>query len=69
MPLSFCRIFWTSMFIVSFIGMMAVFKGSYESFQNNAVSFVTETTYLAWDTKFPAVTVCEITGTEVMWTE
>lgn len=48
--------------------MLIIFKGSYESFQNNAISFVTETTYLEWNTKFPTVTICEITGTEVVWT-
>jgi len=29
------------------------------AFQNNAVSFVTETAYLDWNTTFPAVSICE----------
>lgn len=63
----FFRIFWMSIFLLSFFGMMMILKGSYESFQNNAISFVTETTYLDWNTTFPAVSICEITGSEVNW--
>lgn len=59
------RIFWMLVFLLSFAGMLRIFKGSYESFQQNAISFVTETTYLDWNTTFPAVTVCEITGSEI----
>ena len=32
---------------------------SWDAFQNNAISFVVETTYIDWDTKFPAISVCE----------
>nr|XP_018905921.1 PREDICTED: sodium channel protein Nach-like [Bemisia tabaci] len=32
---------------------------AWDSFQNNAISFVVETNSLNWDTNFPAVSVCE----------
>jgi len=38
-----------------------------EAFQQGAVSFVPETTYLYWNTGFPAATVCEKLNTEKIW--
>ena len=32
---------------------------SWDNYQNNAISFVPDTTYLDWNTDFPSVTVCE----------
>lgn len=34
-------------------------RASWYDFQNNAISFVVETSYLEWDTHFPSVSVCE----------
>jgi hypothetical protein len=38
-----------------------------EEFQQGAVSFVPETTYLHWNTGFPAVTVCEKLDKGTIW--
>jgi hypothetical protein len=38
-----------------------------EAFQQGAVSFVPETTYLHWNTGFPAATVCEKLNKEKIW--
>jgi hypothetical protein len=38
-----------------------------EAFQQGAVSFVPETTYLHWNTGFPAATVCEKLDKEKIW--
>nr|XP_015837686.1 PREDICTED: sodium channel protein Nach-like isoform X2 [Tribolium castaneum] len=61
------RLTWIAIFILSFYGMILVFKASYKSYTENAISFVTETAYLNWNTSFPAVTLCEITSSEVAW--
>lgn len=34
-------------------------RASWDDFKNNAISFVIETNYLEWDTKFPSIIVCE----------
>ncbi|KAJ8971227.1 hypothetical protein NQ317_008816 [Molorchus minor] len=47
--------------------MLVMFKESYKTFQQNAISFVTETTYLDWNTTFPAITICPIAGSEPEW--
>ncbi|XP_056638213.1 pickpocket protein 11-like [Diorhabda sublineata] len=47
--------------------MLFVFYNSYLQYEENTVSFVTETTYLAWNTSFPAISVCPIAGTEPEW--
>jgi hypothetical protein len=38
-----------------------------ETFQQRAVSFAPETTYLHWNTGFPAVTVCEKLDRKKIW--
>jgi hypothetical protein len=38
-----------------------------EAFQQRAVTFVPETTYLRWNTGFPAVTVCEKLNRQKIW--
>ncbi|KAG5879361.1 hypothetical protein JTB14_030990 [Gonioctena quinquepunctata] len=63
------RIFWTVTFIVNFGVMLLVFKNSYVAFEEKSVSFVTETTYLEWNTTFPAVTLCPIAGSEPEWND
>lgn len=64
-----CRILWIIIITLSLYGTMRIFKGSYEAYTFNAISFVTETAYLDWNTTFPSVSICEITSTEVFWTE
>ncbi|XP_074034427.1 sodium channel protein Nach isoform X1 [Leptinotarsa decemlineata] len=49
--------------------MLLMFKNSYKAFEEKSVSFVTETTYLEWNTTFPAVTLCPIAGSEPEWFE
>ncbi|KAJ8942065.1 hypothetical protein NQ314_010173 [Rhamnusium bicolor] len=61
------RIFWTLVFMINFCIMLWMFKASYTAFQENAISFVTETTYLDWNTTFPAITLCPIAGSEPEW--
>jgi hypothetical protein len=38
-----------------------------EAFQQRAISFVPETTYLHWNTGFPAATVCEKLDNGKIW--
>lgn len=49
--------------------MLLVLEKSYKSYTENAISFVTETAYLNWNTTFPAITLCEIAGTAITWEE
>lgn len=44
---------------MSWVGSAILISSSWDSFQNNAISFVVETTYLDVDTKFPSISVCE----------
>ncbi|KAJ8964777.1 hypothetical protein NQ314_004643 [Rhamnusium bicolor] len=43
----------------SWIAAGLLIESAWNDFQNNAISFVVETSYLDWDTNFPPVTVCE----------
>ncbi|XP_024214300.1 sodium channel protein Nach isoform X2 [Halyomorpha halys] len=53
------RLLWMSLCILSWIGSTLLIMASWDAFQNNAVSFVVETTYLHVNTSFPSVSVCE----------
>ncbi|KAF5298771.1 hypothetical protein FQR65_LT09640 [Abscondita terminalis] len=55
-------------FVTSGFFMFKMFYASYQAFRHNAISFVTETTYLEWNTSFPAVSICEISSSEIFWT-
>lgn len=45
--------------ILSWIGSAKLIGASWDGFQNNAISFVVETTYLNVETSFPSISVCE----------
>lgn len=62
------RLLWTVVFLTLLASMFIFFKESYETYTNNPISFVTETTYLEWNTTFPAITICEVSSSEVFWT-
>ncbi|RZC35102.1 degenerin del-1 [Asbolus verrucosus] len=53
------RAFWTACCILSWTATGLLIKSAWEDFQNNAISFVVETSYLEWDTHFPSISVCE----------
>ncbi|KAJ3650977.1 hypothetical protein Zmor_017048 [Zophobas morio] len=53
------RIFWTVCCVLSWTATGLLIKSSWEDFQNNAISFVVDTSYLDWDTNFPSISVCE----------
>ncbi|XP_075225540.1 sodium channel protein Nach-like [Lycorma delicatula] len=53
------RIFWIVCCALSWMGSALLIKSSWNNFQNNAISFVVETTYLDVDTRFPTISVCE----------
>lgn len=44
---------------MSWVASGLLMRSSWDAFQNNAISFVVETSYRDWDTDFPAVVVCE----------
>ncbi|KAF5281881.1 hypothetical protein FQR65_LT14464 [Abscondita terminalis] len=58
------RLFWLTCCVLSWIASGLLMKASWYDFQNNAISFVVETNYLDWDTKFPSVAVCETDNQE-----
>ena len=51
--------FWLACCLVSWISSGWLMLASWDAFQNNAISFVVESTYLDWNTSFPAISVCE----------
>ncbi|XP_044739945.1 uncharacterized protein LOC123301275 [Chrysoperla carnea] len=61
------KIFWLIPIILSSIGSTYIFIRSYEAYVYNSISFVTETTYLNWNTSFPAVSICEVWYKNKYW--
>ncbi|XP_049825098.1 sodium channel protein Nach [Aethina tumida] len=53
------RAFWFICCLLSWIATGMLIQSAWTDFQNNAISFVVETSYLDWDTHFPSVLVCE----------
>lgn len=62
------RFLWMLIFISSLICMFYFIRTSYNAYRYNAISFVTETTYLDWETNFPAITICETTTQDIATT-
>ncbi|CAG9815204.1 unnamed protein product [Phaedon cochleariae] len=58
------RVFWIICCTLGWIAAGLLVHSSWNDFQNNAISFVVETSYLDWDSKFPAVVVCETDNQE-----
>ncbi|XP_049942650.1 sodium channel protein Nach-like [Schistocerca serialis cubense] len=56
------RVFWFIAVTVSCYYTVIFTLASFHAYKMHAVSFTTETDYLHWNTKFPAFSVCEITG-------
>ena len=53
------RVFWAICIIISWVGSVFLIKASLDAFNNNAISFVVESSYRDWDTDFPSVFICE----------
>lgn len=44
---------------MSWVASALLMMASWNAFQNNAITFVVETSYRDWDTAFPSIVVCE----------
>ncbi|XP_017120757.1 sodium channel protein Nach [Drosophila elegans] len=53
------RIFWVICLVVSWYASWLLIKASLSAFENNAISFVVESSFRDWNTNFPAIIVCE----------
>ena len=53
------RVFWAVCIIFSWVGSVFLIRASLDAFNNNAISFVVESSYRDWDTDFPSVFICE----------
>lgn len=53
------RMVWLFSIILAWIGSGFLILSALDAFQNNAISFVVETSYLDWKTNFPSISVCE----------
>lgn len=53
------RVFWLICIILSWVGSVFLIRASLDAFNNNAISFVVESSYRDWDTDFPSVFICE----------
>ncbi|KAH8248642.1 hypothetical protein KR032_001715 [Drosophila birchii] len=53
------RIFWVICLVASWYASWLLIKASLSAFENNAISFVVESSYRDWNTNFPAIIVCE----------
>lgn len=54
------KLFWLICCMLSWLGTSMLIRANWDDYQNNAIQFVAETSYLDWDTQFPSVTVCEV---------
>lgn len=61
------RTFWLINVIISFLCMMWILLTTLESFSERTINFNVQTTYLGWNTTFPAITVCELFNGEKLW--
>lgn len=59
LDLNCCRTFWFVCSILCWWASASVITSAWNSYQNNAVSFVVNTNYRDWNTQFSAVYVCE----------
>lgn len=55
----FERIFWLICVIIAWIASGMLIMSAIDAFQHNAISFVVETSYRDWNTRFPAIIICE----------
>ncbi|XP_055710278.1 sodium channel protein Nach [Phlebotomus papatasi] len=53
------KIFWVICVLASWMASVLLIRASLDAFENNAISFVVETSFLEWKTHFPAIAVCE----------
>lgn len=53
------RLFWLICIIISWTASAMLISASIDQFENNAISFVVETSYRDWKTNFPAIAICE----------
>lgn len=59
------RLTWFIVVLISIYGMSAVFLASFGAYNSNPISFATETTYLNWNSTFPAVTLCQLVNLDI----
>ncbi|ENN81481.1 hypothetical protein D910_09425, partial [Dendroctonus ponderosae] len=55
-----CLLFWVLSCSTSWYISITLMYSTWISYQNNAISFMVETSYTEWDSKFPAVFVCDV---------
>jgi acid-sensing ion channel, other len=53
------RVFWFICIVLSWVGSVFLIRASLDAFNNNAISFVVESSYRDWDTDFPSIFICE----------
>ncbi|XP_055632460.1 sodium channel protein Nach [Toxorhynchites rutilus septentrionalis] len=58
------KVFWMICVVVSWFGSALLISASLEAFRTSAISFVMETSYRDWDTKFPSIVICEMRNME-----
>lgn len=55
----YTRIFWILTCFISSLATWEYLRATWYAYNHNAVSFVTDTTYLDWNTSFLSLSVCE----------
>lgn len=53
------RVFWVLTCFISCLATREYLQATWYAYNNNAVSFVTDTTYLDWNTSFLSLSICE----------
>lgn len=63
----YSKLFWIFVIFLCYLGLYQILTASIRSLNEQSISFTLETTYLGWNTTFPAVTVCELYNSEKIW--
>lgn len=53
------RVFWILTCFISGLATWQYLQATWDAYNNNAISFVTDTTYLDWNTSFLSLSICE----------
>lgn len=55
----FFRLYWLLCIVLCWVASIILISDALDQFENNSISFVSDTAYLEWENDFPAVYFCE----------
>ncbi|XP_060803388.1 sodium channel protein Nach-like [Amyelois transitella] len=61
------RVVWAILVVLAWYGVSLLIIAAWDSFVENPISFGVETTYVDWETRLPAVAVCELLNVDKVY--